>query len=51
VHASNEEKDFDIEDSFYEELKQVFVQFPSYYMKICYEISMQSYGGKIILKH
>jgi hypothetical protein len=34
VHAPTEDKDDDIKDSFYEELEQVFDQFPKYYMKI-----------------
>jgi endonuclease/exonuclease/phosphatase family metal-dependent hydrolase len=34
VHAPTEGKDDDIKDSFYEELEQVFDQFPSYHMKI-----------------
>jgi hypothetical protein len=34
VHAPTEDKDDDIKDSFYEELEQVFVQFPRYHMKI-----------------
>jgi exonuclease III len=35
VHAPTEDKDDDIKDSFYEELEQVFDQFPRYHMKIC----------------
>jgi hypothetical protein len=34
VHTPNEDKDDVIKDSFYEELEQVFDQFPRYYMKI-----------------
>jgi exonuclease III len=34
VHAPTEDKDDDIKDSFYEELEQVFNQFPRYHMKI-----------------
>jgi hypothetical protein len=34
VHAQTEDKDDDIKDSFYEELEQVFDQFPRYHMKI-----------------
>jgi hypothetical protein len=34
VHAPIEDKDDDIKDSFYEELEQVFDQFPKYHMKI-----------------
>jgi hypothetical protein len=37
VHAPNEDKDDDIKDSFYEELEQVFNQFPRYHMKILLE--------------
>jgi hypothetical protein len=33
VHAPTEDKDDDIKDSFYEELDQVFDQFPRYHMK------------------
>jgi hypothetical protein len=34
VHAPTEDKDDDINDGFYEELEQVFDQFPRYHMKI-----------------
>jgi exonuclease III len=34
VHAPTEDKDDDIKNSFYEELEQVFDQFPRYHMKI-----------------
>jgi hypothetical protein len=34
VHAPTEDKDDDIKDSFYEELEEVFDQFPRYHMKI-----------------
>jgi hypothetical protein len=34
MHASTEDKVDDIKDSFYEELEQVFDQFPRYHMKI-----------------
>jgi hypothetical protein len=34
VHAPTEDKDDDINDSFYKELEQVFDQFPRYHMKI-----------------
>jgi exonuclease III len=34
VHAPTEDKDYDIKDSFYKELEQVFDQFPRYHMKI-----------------
>jgi hypothetical protein len=41
AHAPTEDKDDVIKDSFYEELEQVFDQFPTYHMKILMEISMQ----------
>jgi hypothetical protein len=34
VHAPSEEKSDDSEDSFYEELEQVYDYFPTYHMKI-----------------
>jgi hypothetical protein len=34
VHPPTEDKDKNIKDSFYEELEQVFDQFPRYHMKI-----------------
>jgi hypothetical protein len=34
VHAPTEDKDDDIKDRFYEEIEQVFDQFPRYHMKI-----------------
>ena len=34
VHARSEEKSEEVKDSFYEELEEVFDQFPKYYMKI-----------------
>jgi hypothetical protein len=34
VYAPTEDKDDDIKDSCYEELEQVFDQFPGYHMKI-----------------
>ena len=34
VQAPSEEKSDDSQDSFYEELEQVFNNFPNYYMKI-----------------
>jgi hypothetical protein len=37
VHAPTEDKNDDIKDSFYKELKQVFDQFPKYHMKILLE--------------
>jgi hypothetical protein len=34
VHAPTEDEVGDMKDSFYQELEQVFDQFPRYYMKI-----------------
>jgi hypothetical protein len=34
VHTPTEDKDDDMKDSFYEEVEQVFDQFPRYHMKI-----------------
>jgi hypothetical protein len=34
VHAPTEDKIYDIQDRFYEELEQVFDKFPKYHMKI-----------------
>ena len=34
VHAPSEEKSEEVKDSFYDELEEVFDQFPKYYMKI-----------------
>jgi endonuclease/exonuclease/phosphatase family metal-dependent hydrolase len=34
VHASTEDKDDDMKDSFFEELEEVFDQFPRYHMNI-----------------
>ena len=34
VHAPSEEKSEELQDSFYEELEEVFDNFPKYYMKI-----------------
>jgi len=34
VHAPSEEKSYVAKDSFYEELEQVFDQFPKYHMKM-----------------
>jgi hypothetical protein len=43
VHAPTEDKDDDIKDSFYEELEQVFDQFPRYHMKIL----LVDFNGKL----
>jgi hypothetical protein len=37
VHAPTEDKDDDIKNSFYEEVEEVFDQFPMYHMKILKE--------------
>jgi hypothetical protein len=34
VHAASEEKSDELEDSFYQELEQVFYHFPKYHIKI-----------------
>ena len=34
IHAPSEEKSEEVKDSFYDELEDVFDQFPKYYMKI-----------------
>jgi hypothetical protein len=34
IHASSEDKNYDVKDSSYEELKTVFHKFPKYNMKI-----------------
>jgi hypothetical protein len=47
VHAPTENKHDDTKDSFYEELKHVFNQFPKYHMEIVLGIPMQKSGGKI----
>jgi hypothetical protein len=39
VHVPTEDKD-DIKDSFYEELEQVFDQFPRYHMKISLDFNL-----------
>jgi len=38
VHAPSEEKSDDSKDSFYEDLEQVFYNFPKYYMKILIDV-------------
>jgi hypothetical protein len=38
VHDTTEDKDDDMKDRFYEELEQVFDQFPRYHMKILVEV-------------
>jgi hypothetical protein len=43
VHAPTEDKNDDKKDSFYEEIEQVFNQFPRYHMKI----SIGDFNAKI----
>jgi hypothetical protein len=50
VHASNEDKDYDINDTFYKELEQVFDQFPRYHMKILLGNFIAKVGSKDIFK-
>jgi hypothetical protein len=50
VHATTEDKDDDIKDSFYEELEQVFDQFPRYHMKILLGDFNAKVGRKDIFK-
>jgi hypothetical protein len=49
VHAPTEDKDKDIKGSFYEELEQVFDQFPRYHMKILlgdFNAKVGRWGGR-----
>jgi exonuclease III len=48
VHAPTEDKDDDIKDSFYEELEQVFDQFPRYHIKILLGNSNEKVGKEYI---
>jgi hypothetical protein len=50
VHAPTEDKDEDIKDSFYEELEEVFDQFPRYHMKILVEDFNANAGREDIFK-
>jgi endonuclease/exonuclease/phosphatase family metal-dependent hydrolase len=50
VHAPTEDKDDDVKDSFYEELEQVFDQFPRYHMKILVGDFNAKVGRKDIFK-
>jgi hypothetical protein len=50
VHASTEDKGDDIKDSFYEELEQVFDQFPGYHMKILLGDFIAKVGREDIFK-
>jgi hypothetical protein len=43
VSVPTEDKDYDKKDSFYEELEQVFDQFPRYHMKIL----LGDFNGKV----
>jgi hypothetical protein len=49
VHASTEDKDV-ITDSFYEEIEQIFDQFPRYHMKIMFGDFNAKVGREDILK-
>jgi hypothetical protein len=50
AHAPTEDKDDDIKDSFYEEQKQVFDQFPRYHMKIFLSYFNVNVGKEDIFK-
>jgi hypothetical protein len=50
MHAPSEDKDDDIKDSFYEELEQVFDQFPRYHMKILVGDFIANVGREDIFK-
>jgi hypothetical protein len=50
VHAPTEDKDDDLKNSFYEELEQVFDQFPRHHMKIFLGHFNAKAGRKDILK-
>jgi hypothetical protein len=47
MHAPTEDKDDDIKDSFYEELEQVFGQFPRYHMKILLDFNAKVWREQI----
>ena len=47
VHAPSEEKSDESNDSFYEELEQVFEHFPKYHMKILLGDLTQKWGERI----
>jgi hypothetical protein len=47
AHESTEEMSDDLQDSFYEELEQVFHHFPKKHMKILQEIAMKKWGEKL----
>jgi hypothetical protein len=50
VYAPTEDKDNDIKDNFYEELEQVFDQFPRYHMKMLVGDFNAKVGRKAIFK-
>jgi hypothetical protein len=50
VHVPTEDKDDDIHDSFYEELEQIFDQFPRYHMKILLGDFNAKVGREVIFK-
>jgi exonuclease III len=50
VHAPTEDKDDDIKDSFYEEVEQVFDQFPRYHMEILLRYINEKVGREDIFK-
>jgi hypothetical protein len=50
VHAPTEDKDDDIKDSFYEELEQMFDQFPRYHMTILLSDFNAKVGREVIFK-
>jgi hypothetical protein len=50
VHAPSEDKDDDIMDSFYEEVEQVFDQFPRYHMKLLMEEFKANIGREEFFK-
>ena len=50
MHALTEEKNYDAKESFYEELEQVFDNFPKYHMKILLGDFNANMGRKDIFK-
>jgi hypothetical protein len=51
VHAPTEDKDDDVKDCFYKELKKVFDQFPRYHMKVLLGDFSAKVGREDIFKH
>jgi hypothetical protein len=54
VHAPTDDKDDIIKDNIYEELEEVFDQFPRYHMKILMEdfnAQVGREGGRTFLNH